>query len=105
MPNHPNTKSESVPLDAEDWEIAFEPFSEDSSAALMMGFNLMLLKSYLTVKPSRLQEAIESLDCTMEVVFQHTDFHDISYALFVRLAGGKLTLEEEEMLRSLGVKF
>ena len=105
MPNNRNTQSVSVPLDAEDWEIAFATLSEDPSAALSMGFNLMILKSYLTATPFKLHEAIESLDCAMEILFQHTDFHDISYALFVRLAGGKLTLEEEKMLRTLGVKF
>jgi len=41
----------------------------------------------------------------MDVLFPFTQFHELSYDLFVRFADGKLTTEEEEMLKALGVKF
>ena len=43
------------------------------------------------------------LDHAFEALFQHTQFHEVSYALFVKLAGGELTQEEEQMLEALGV--
>jgi hypothetical protein len=34
-----------------------------------------------------------------------TQFHEASYVLFRRLAEGKLTHEEEKILKALGIKF
>jgi hypothetical protein len=51
------------------------------------------------------QEAIQSIDLAFVSLFQHTEFHEVSYALFVKLAGGKLSHDEEKMLNALGVKF
>jgi hypothetical protein len=103
MYHNPNT--ESPLLDTEDWEIAFRSYSHDQSAALVLGFNLMILKSYLVADPLMLEEATESIDHAVEALFQHTQFHEVSYALFVKLAGGELTHEEEYMLQALGVRF
>lgn len=64
-----------------------------------------MLKSYLALEPLKIQEAIEGLDCAMSVLFQHTQFHEVAYGLFHRLMEGQLTLEEEELLKSLGLKF
>ena|ERR1041385_2199240 len=100
-----NTNTESPLLDTEDWEIAFTPYSENHRHALVLGYNLMILKSYLVADPYMIQEAIESLDHAFEALFQYTEFHEVSYALFVKLAGGKLSHDEEKMLNALGVKF
>lgn len=105
MPANDNTHIESFPLDAEDWEIAFEVYEGNPGAALSLGFNLMVLKAYLAVEPIRLEEVIESIDQAMEVLFPFTQFHEVSYLLFRRLAEGKLTREEEKILEALGVKF
>jgi hypothetical protein len=58
MPDNRNTDkpSEQQPLDKEDWEIAFAPYKDDTSAALNMGFNLMVMKVYLSLDPPNLQE-------------------------------------------------
>jgi hypothetical protein len=101
MYHNPNT--ESPLLDTEDWEIAFRSYSHDHSAALVLGYNLMILKSYLVSDPLLLEEAIYSIDHAFEALFQHTQFHEVSYALFVKLAGGELTQEEQQMLEALGV--
>lgn len=71
----------------------------------MLGFNFTVLKAYLAVKPLKIKEAIEGIDCAMTVLFQHSQFHEIAYGLFHRLVEGQLTLEEEELLKSLGLKF
>ena len=41
----------------------------------------------------------------MKVLFQHTQFHEVAYGLFHRLLEGQLSLEEEETLKSLGLRF
>jgi hypothetical protein len=51
------------------------------------------------------QPVIDALDTAMEVLFHYTDFHDASFNLFIKLTEGKLTLDEEQMLNALGVKF
>ena len=100
-----NANTEKPALDIEDWDIAFEAYDEHPNAAMFLSVNLMLLKSCISVKPLRIQEAIEGLDNAMEALFDHTDFREVSYALFVRLIGGKLPFEQQEMLKMLGVKF
>jgi hypothetical protein len=100
-----NTNTESPLLDTEDWEIAFRSYTHDHSAALVLGSNLMILKSYLMTEPLMIDQAIDSIDHAFEALFQHTTFHEASYALFAKMAGGELTLEEEDMLEKLGVQF
>ena len=105
MQNNPNTEDERYPLETEDWILAFAPFDGEPGAALSLGVNLMILKSYLAVMPLKISESVEALDRAMDVLFPFTEFYDMSFDLFVRLAEGKLTMEEEESLKSLGVKF
>jgi hypothetical protein len=69
-----------------------------------LSINLMLLKSCISVKPLKIQDAIEGLDNALEALFEHTDFREVSYALFVRMIRGKLPFEQQEMLKTLGVK-
>jgi hypothetical protein len=105
MQDNPNTENERYPLDTEDWILAFAPYDGNPRAALSLGVNLMILRAYLAVMPLKISESVEAIDRAMEVLFPHTEFHDMSFDLFVRLADGKLTLEEEEILTALGVKF
>jgi hypothetical protein len=103
----PNTENpvESKVLDTEDWQLAFEPYAGHPGNALTLGFNFVVLKRCITVEPLKLQEAVEALDQAMEVLFRHTQFHEVAYGLFHKLIEGQLTLEEEERLKSLGLKF
>src|SRR5688572_5569427 len=103
MPDKNTT--ENPMLDTEDWEIAFKPYEGQPGPALMLGFNFVVLKNYITVEPLKIQEAIEGLDCGMTVLFQHSQFHEVAYRLFKKLIEGELTHEEEELLKSLGLKF
>jgi len=93
------------PLDAEDWEIAFAPYEGNPGAALRLGFNLMVLKSYLAVEPLKIQAAIEGIDRGIEALFPHTQFREVSYDLFLKVVEGRLTLEEEQILKAMGIKF
>ena len=112
MQDNPNTEdpntenpTESKALDIEDWELAFEPYEGHPGNALSLGFNFVVLKRCITVEPLKLQQAVEALDRAMAVLFQHTQFHEVAYELFHKLIEGQLTLEEEELLKSLGLRF
>ena len=93
------------PLDYESWEIAFAAYEHYPVDALMLGLNLMVLKAYLLIEPPKLAEAIEGIVRAVEVLFKHSEFHEVAYKMFLKVSGGKLTLEEEEILKSLGLKF
>ena len=92
-------------LDYESWAIAFEAYEHDPDSAMMMGFNIMMMKAFLLAEPPMLAEVIEGLDKAMEVLFPHSHFHRMAYEMFRRAAGGKLSFEDEQMLRALGLKF
>lgn len=107
MSDNPNTNkpSEQPPLDAEDWELAFEPYEGNTDAALNMGFNLMVMKSYLSYEPAKIQEVLEGIDHALEALYPYTQFHHVCHDMYIKVVGGDLTLEEEEVLRKLGLKF
>ena len=105
MQDNPNTENDRYPLETEDWILAFAPYYGEPAAALSLGVNLMILRSYLSVMPIKISESVEALDRAMNVLFPFTQFHEFSFDLFVRFADGKLTMEEEEILKALGVKF
>jgi hypothetical protein len=105
MPDYDNNPTEQPPLDYQSWEISFVAYERYPVEALMLGANIMVLKAYLLIEPPRLAEAIEGLDKAMEVLFHHSQFHRVAYEMFRKVAGGKLAFEEEEILKSLGLKF
>ena len=92
-------------LGYESWEIAFAAYEHYPVDALMLGLNFMVMKAYFLMEPPRLAEPIEGLDKAVEVLFHHSEFHEVAYKMFLKVAGGQLTLEEEEVLKSLGLKF
>ena len=106
MLDNPNTDnvSEQPWLDAEDWEIALQPYAGNPDAALVLAIHFTLLKSRIADQPINLAEAISELDRGVEVLFMHTRLHDTCYVLFRKLAEGKLSVEEEKMLKLLGYK-
>ena len=85
------------------WEQAFEPFEGEHYAALRLGFNFAMLRKYYDTRLIKSAPVIESLEIAMYVLFKYSEFHDASYDLFIRLTEGKLTHEEEQMLKGLGI--
>jgi len=45
------------------------------------------------------------VDEAMTVLFRYTEFHDVGFNLFLKFSESKLSYEEEEMLKALGVRF
>ena len=111
MQDNPNMEeqtddlTEDLMVDLIDWELAFEPFADKPVAALRLGFNLATLRAELDSLLIKSRPVMESLDLAMQVLFPFTSFHERSFDLFLRYTEGKLTVEEEQMLEALGVKF
>ena len=105
MSDNPNKQPENPPLDAESWELAFEPYKGHPDAALNLGYNLVVLMSYLRVEPLLIEEALEGLELAIMAVYPHTQFHEVCHGMYRKVIGGELTREEEEVLKKLGLKF
>jgi hypothetical protein len=105
-PNTDNSDSQTDPfeLDRLDWELAFEPLEKNSYAALKLGFIFALMRKTLDAQLFKPRPVMEALDLAMEVLFPLTEFHDVSFNLFLKYSEGTLTFEEEQMLKALGVK-
>ena len=103
MPFNPNT--ESPLLDTEDWEIALQPYEANPDAAHTLSVNLAMLKTHIASEPPSIEEAIQEIDRALEVLFLFSTFHGVSYLLFRQFAEGKLSFEQQTMLKTLGIKF
>jgi hypothetical protein len=91
-----------IPLDAEDWEVAFEPYAGHPRAALTLAFHLTELKRLIDGVKKR--EAVNAIDEALDRLYEHSDFRDVSHELFLTAAAGELTTDTEELLRQLGIK-
>ena len=113
MQNNPSTDNtdntddqvQEFEMEREDWELAFEPFEGHAYAALRMGFNIATIRRDLNGLLFKSRPVMDTLDLAMEVLFPYTDFHKASLELFLKFTDGKVTFEEEQMLKALGVKF
>lgn len=109
MQDNPNTddtdtQTQRLDVDHDDWEFALKPYEADPRAALLLGFNVAILRAYLDAQTIKYRPVIEALDLALEVLFPHTAFHNASFDLFLRYTDGKITFEEEQMLNALGIK-
>lgn len=91
-------------VERDEWELALEPLEGDDYAAIRMGFNIALLKKHLDTELFKPRPVMDALDLALEVLFPYTPFHNASFDLFIKFMEGKLTFQEEEMLKALGVK-
>jgi hypothetical protein len=107
MPDNDSTDkpSERPPLDIEDWELAFAAYKGNHSAALNMGFCLMVIKGYLSYDPPKIEAVLKGIDHAILALYPYTQFHDVCHDMYIKVIGGDLTLEEEEKLKNLGIKF
>src|SRR5215203_6302604 len=105
MQDNPNTEilNQDPLVECDFWEQAFEPFEGEHYAALRLRINFAILRRYLDDQLIKYQPVSESLEIAMNVLFRYSEFHDESYNLFIRLTEGKLSAEEEQMLKALGI--
>ena len=102
--DHTDTRPIGLDLDRDDWESSLRPYKGDPHAALLLGFNLAVLRTNLDSQLIKCRPVMDALDHGMEALFPYTTFHDASFDLFLRYVDGKLTFDEEQMLSALGIK-
>jgi hypothetical protein len=109
MPEDVTTEEEDLfprPLvERDQWELAFEPLKADPYAALKLGFHFATMRKYIEGRLIKPRAILEAFDLAREVLFPYTDFHKASFDLFIRLTEGKITFEEEELLKAQGIRF
>ena len=82
--DHTDTQTEPFDLEREDWELAFEPLEKNSYAVLRLGFNFAIMRKYLDSQLFKPRPVMETLDEAMQVLFALTEFHDVSFNLFLK---------------------
>jgi hypothetical protein len=105
MSDNPNKQTENPPLDADDWENAFEPYKGHPGAALQLSFCLNALRDYLYEDPLDAEFMSEAIDRAITALYPHSDFHMLCRKFFNKVVEGDMTLEEEQMIKKLGIKF
>ena len=100
MPNHANT-IENPPLDAEDWQTAFEPYVKDPICAFMLGQRLSVLQEYVQTNEKL---ATAALNRAVECLYEHSEFRSVSLELFRAAVQGRITTEQEETIREMGIR-
>lgn len=100
MPDDSNTL-ENPPLDAEDWQTAFEPYANDAICAFMLAQRFAVLQEYVQNDTLKATAAINrAVDC----LFEHSQFRFVSLELFRAAVEGRITTEQEHMLHALGIR-
>ena len=59
------------PLDALDWQIAFEVYEGHPGSALTLAHHLMVIKSYLQSESKNIPEALAAIDRAVDSLFEH----------------------------------
>ena len=97
-----NPENDSPYIDAEDWQIAFEPYEGNPQAVLTLGYLLTELKRYII--DLDMHEALGEINVAIDCLYEHSDFRSISREMFGTAIEGKLTTDKESILRQLGLK-
>lgn len=99
-----NDQTVEPPLDAEDWEIAFKVYEGQSSLALTLAYHLSGLKGFFQSDATDITQGVAAIDRAIDGLYPHTDFRKVSYQLFRAAIEGKLTPEQEDLIKQLGIK-
>jgi len=99
MPDNRNT--ENPPLDAEDWQIAFNPYIKHPLSALTLAHHLAKLKEYVE---SDVAEATAAIDRAVDCLYEHSEFRSVGYELFRVAVEGRMTIDQENVVHELGIK-
>ena len=101
MIENPNTDTVSPPLDAEDWQIAFEPYVNDPPSALALAQRLSILQNHLQ---SDVGQATAELNLAIDALYEHSEFRSVGLELFRVTAQGRLSVGQERLLGELGIR-
>lgn len=101
----PEQTREHIPLETDEFEIAFQPYSEHSDAALDLARRLFTIKEFLESSPAEVPLAIAALRDAIDVLYPHTDFHKAGRDLYDLFLSGRATRAHESLMESLGIKY
>jgi hypothetical protein len=94
-------ESEPPPLDAEDWDIVFEAYTEYPILAFILAQHLAHLKELIKGERRGRAEALAAIDRAIESLMPHTNFRDAGRKVYLLAVAGELTHEQEEMIEKL----
>ncbi len=103
MQNNGTTDSESPPLDAEDWNIVFQPYTKHPNLAFILAQHLHGAGRLIEQGPESAAEAMAGLDRAVECLMPFTRFHNIGLRVYMLAVAGTLSTEQEDTLRDLGL--
>jgi len=108
MLDHRSTNADSpppdIPLDAEDWDIAFAPFKDQPYAALNLAYHLARLQQLLNGKLTDIPEAMAAMDRAIDRLYEHSEFRQVGHSLFRQTVSGVLTTKTEKAVHDLGIR-
>ena len=96
-----NRNTENAPLDAEDWQIAFEPYVKHPILALVLAHHLSALQDYLQ---SDAVGATAAINRAVDSLYEHSEFRSVSLELFRATVQGRMTAEVENLVNQLGIR-
>jgi hypothetical protein len=106
MHNNPNMDSESPPLDAEDWNIVFQPYSKFPDLAFILAQHLYGVTKLIEQGSEGTAEAMAGIDRAIECLMPYTRFRnigDIGRKVYLLAVAGNLSPEHEDKLREIGL--
>jgi hypothetical protein len=101
MQDNPSTDSVSPPLDCEDWQIAFAPYLKHPFLALALAQHLTALQDYVQ---SETGKATAAINRAVDALYEHSEFRSVSLELFRATVQGRLPVEQENLVRQLGIR-
>lgn len=99
MPDNRNTADDQ--LDAEDWQIVFEPYAQFPILALVLAQHLTALQDLAQSDPERLTAAINR---AVDELYEHSQFRSVSLELFRATVQGRLPVNVENVIDALGIR-
>ena len=99
MRDNPNT--DNAPLDAEDWQIVFEPYAQFPILALVLAQHLTALQD---LAQSDAEKAIAAINRAVDALYEHSEFRSVSLDLFRATVQGRLNVEVESLVHQLGIR-
>jgi hypothetical protein len=99
MPDNRNT--ENAPLDAEDWQIAFEPYAQFPVLAFILAQHLSALQD---LAQSDAAKATGAISRAVDELYEHSQFRSVSLELFRATVQGRLPVDVESVINALGIR-
>ena len=99
MLDNPNT--ENAPLDAEDWQIVFEPYAQFPILAFVLAQHLTALQD---LAQSDAEKTTAAINRAVDELYEHSQFRSMSLELFRATVQGRLPVDVENVINALGIR-